>query len=159
MEPEPKINIFAPQHWSQTFILEANFIPSKSGLRVSIYQVCRFLRGNIIKRGGVMPRCRWPKYCYTVTVIVFSYSLTYTHPLITAVKVHCHRVLKKGLNPGQNPVLHVYAMNPSLYRAGRAWKRSFSRKDDSCDSTLAIYMNYCTYVPFATQNSVANARA
>ena len=29
-------------------------------------------------------------------------------------------------------------MYPSLYRAGRTWKRSFLGKDDSCDRSLAI---------------------
>ena len=30
----------------------------------------------------------------------------------------------------------------TVYRAGRAWKRSFLGKDDICESPLAIYVNY-----------------
>ena len=38
----------------------------------------------------------------------------------------------------------VYSMNPSLKRADR--KRSISGKDDSCESTLVIYMKYFLYL-------------
>ena len=38
----------------------------------------------------------------------------------------------------------VYSMNPSLKRTDR--KRSISGKDDSCESTLVIYMKYFLYL-------------
>ena len=37
--------------------------------------------------------------------------------------------------------------------AVRGWSRSFYRKDDSCDSTLAIYMNYLSMAPSLTENT------
>ena len=43
---------------------------------------------------------------------------------------------------------YVWSMNPSLCSRGQAGHRKgdFLGKDDSCDSTLAIYLNYVSTV-------------